>query len=105
MIVDVRRMLLLVSEKCAFEFLCSIARSFTKKAATFTKQNATKKSGIQLKLLLIIACYFIVPLCHWIWLYGGLQNRVVMVNMLPILIGNNIEVNDKTIKIQKKYLN
>ena len=57
-----------------------VASRYSKTVATFTKQNATKKSGLQLKLHLIFACYFIVPLCHWIWLYGGLQNRVVMVN-------------------------
>ena len=75
-----------------------VASRYSKTVATFTKQNATKKSGFQLKLHLVFACYFIVPLCHWIWLYGGLQNRVVVVNMLTNL------VNIKTILTPQKIL-
>ena len=42
--------------------------------------NSANKGGLQLKITLMVACYFFVPLCHWIWLYGGLRNQVVMVN-------------------------
>ena len=60
-----------------------VGSRYSDKIARFTKvQREDSKSGIQLKVTLIVACYFIVPLLHWIWLYGGLQNQVVLVSLL-----------------------
>ena len=60
-----------------------VGSRYSDKIAQFTKvQREDSKSGIQLKVTLIVACYFIVPLLHWIWLYGGLQNQVVLVSLL-----------------------
>ena len=46
---------------------------------TLQSRQSRKPSGIRLKVTLMVALYFVVPLCHWIWLQGGLQNQFVQV--------------------------
>ena len=57
---------------------------YSKTIARFTMHDSVaspKSGGLQLKITLIVACYFVVPLCHWMWLHGGLQNQLVVVNL------------------------
>lgn len=64
-----------------------VGSRYSDKIAQFTKvQREDSKSGIQLKVTLIVACYFIVPLLHWIWLYGGLQNQVVLQKLQEVIL-------------------
>ena len=65
-------------------FSIVFASRYSKTIATFTKKSSPKKSGLQLKLFLVIATYFIVPFSHWVWLCGGVKNKLVMVRHSPL---------------------
>ena len=72
-----------------------LSSRYSKTIARFTMKDSTtsaKSGGLQLYITLTVALYFLVPLCHWMWLYGGLKNQLVLVNnvLLNLRIGITI---------------
>jgi len=66
-----------------------LSSQYSKTLARFTMKDSTKcpkSGGLQLYITLIVACYFLVPLCHWIWLYGGLQNKLVLRKLQEVIV-------------------
>ena len=60
-----------------------LSSRYSKTIARFTMKDSTtsaKSGGLQLYITLTVALYFLIPLCHWMWLYGGLKNQLVLVN-------------------------
>merc|ERR1712150_244934 len=66
-----------------------LSSRYSKTIARFTMHDSVaspKSGGLQLKITLIVACYFVVPLCHWMWLHGGLQNQLVVKKLQEVIL-------------------